>query len=179
MTSRIRVGWIVVAGALATSAVACGDEPAADALPTAAEAGAAPLPAGVATDGLEATFATETWLDGDGQQCYLVYRLHPSGLAESDYRCEDEMDSIIGNDDEIATEDEIGDYGHLDGRVWIRTVWRDEISGAPVLTEREGTYCDGELTFEPGPNPSSNLRTDPFDLIDGSQPPAETDPCPA
>ena len=181
MTSRVRVGLTVVAIALATSVVACGSDSAddgagADPLPSPAEAGAAALPAGAATTGLAATFATETWLDKDGAQCYLVYRLHPSGVAQSDYRCADEMPALIGNDDSIVGDEEVGDYGHLDGRVWIRTVWRDETSGQPVLTEREATYCDGELLFVPPANASPSLRNDPFQLIDGDDPPAEACP---
>ncbi len=187
MTSRVRVGLVVVAVALSASLAACGSESAdgdsrtdEDPLPTPAEAGAAALPAGASTSGLAATFATETWLDKDGAQCYLVYRLHPSGEAESDYRCADELPSIIGNDDSIVGDEEVGDYGHLDGRVWIRTVWRDEISGQPVLTEREAMYCDGELFFVPPANPSPSLRNDPFQLIDGDHPPEDGgDACPS
>lgn len=168
---------MLVAAALVTSAGACGDRGGPDEpLPVPSEAGAAPLPADATRTGVEATFAAPTWLDSDGEECFLVYRLHPSGLAESDYRCADELDSIIGIDDEISGDDEVGDYGVLDGRVWVRTVWWDEISQEEVLTERTGLMCGGQLIFEPAPNSSPYLRMTPFDLIDGTAPTEDAAP---
>lgn len=167
----------VVAAVLVTGAGACNpshDGP----LPSPDEAGAEPLPDGAVTEGLDAVYAQLSDTEGDGTRCYHLYRLQPDGEARYANACSKDGPYAAASARGAWSTDPdyayVGDYGYLDGRIWIRLVSWDFIPGDYALSRLERRYCDTELPrIEP---PPPNRTEHPLVLVAGSGPP-DAEPC--
>lgn len=162
---------------LVTAAGACNpshDGP----LPSPDEAGAPPLPDGVVTGGLDAIYAQLSASEQDGTRCYHLYRLLPEGEARYANACSEDGPYAAASNARTWTTDpdyaHVGDYGYLDGRLWIRLVSWDFITADYDVSMVERLYCATELR-SPQP-PPANRVVHPLELVAGAGPP-DAEPC--
>lgn len=159
---------------LATTAGACGrDVP--DSIPTPDEIGAPPHPEASITEGLDATYAKLSRRDPDGTHCFSLLRLLPSGAAAIRTGCSADGPKAVADDPDTWTfPGGDGDYGFLDGRLFIRTTRWDPLAEETVIGTFELTYCDAQLTSSDPSSPYRIVR--PWELVAGAPPPDDA-PC--
>ena len=137
-------------------------------LPPPIELGAPPLAEGVRA-GVGAIYASDTSRpDSRGEPCYGFIRLYVDGEARRRSACTSDG-TAAGLRERLwqGNQRDNGDYGLLDGQLWVRLVSWNPITRDYELSESELRYCDDRLVGAAGAS---------FVLIAGDPPP-DAPPC--
>jgi hypothetical protein len=132
---------------------ACQQEHAGE-LPTPAELGAQPFPAGAVTTGLDSTYARLTREEQDGTQCFSLIRLTTQGDAQLGQGCStDGVEGVLADERIWSSRDYLGDYALLGGRVWLRIVigtpWRKNSNSTSPSSSPATRSCARPLFHSP------------------------------
>lgn len=116
-------------------------------LPPPTALGAPPLPAGTSA-GVDAIYASTGPITGRHPDCVEFVRFDEAGEARWRVKCfVDDVDEYARAEGTWAPEDRVsvGDYGRLDGRIWMRVVSFNAVMGELSLNVFEGHYCGDRL----------------------------------